>query len=102
MSPVSHLVIDRGLLCVQSLGGHRRSTHTHTHTSTNTHTHTRMHSQPAVLSGNGFIFLPNHQFFSSSQKLQEVAFPRKDQLKKLLHEECSKAHSEYLKRQLCV
>ncbi|KAG5262844.1 hypothetical protein AALO_G00279520 [Alosa alosa] len=33
------------------------------------------------------------------RKLQEVAFPRKDQLKKLLHEKYSKEHSEYLKRQ---
>ncbi|XP_031416758.1 AMSH-like protease isoform X2 [Clupea harengus] len=39
------------------------------------------------------------------RKLQEVAFPRKDQLKKLLHEKYSKEHSEYLKRQsqaVCV
>ncbi|KAL2078350.1 hypothetical protein ACEWY4_026035 [Coilia grayii] len=33
------------------------------------------------------------------RKLQEVAFPRKDQLKKLLHEKYSKEHNEYLKRQ---
>ncbi|XP_036428909.1 AMSH-like protease [Colossoma macropomum] len=33
------------------------------------------------------------------KKLQEVAFPRKDQLKKLLHEKYSKEYSEYLKRQ---
>ncbi|XP_030631325.1 AMSH-like protease [Chanos chanos] len=33
------------------------------------------------------------------KKLQEVAFPRKDQLKKLLHEKYSKEHSEYLKSQ---
>ncbi len=34
------------------------------------------------------------------QKLQEVAFPRKDQLKRLLHEKYSKEHSEYLKSQV--
>ncbi|XP_009304953.1 AMSH-like protease isoform X2 [Danio rerio] len=33
------------------------------------------------------------------KKLQEVAFPRKDQLKRLLHEKYSKEHSEYLKSQ---
>ncbi|KAF4085223.1 hypothetical protein AMELA_G00114650 [Ameiurus melas] len=33
------------------------------------------------------------------KKLQEVAFPRKDQLRKLLHEKYSKEYSEYLKRQ---
>ncbi|XP_026993473.1 AMSH-like protease isoform X1 [Tachysurus fulvidraco] len=33
------------------------------------------------------------------KKLQEVAFPRKDQLKKLLHEKYSKEYSEYMKRQ---
>ncbi|KAI4893565.1 hypothetical protein NFI96_021363 [Prochilodus magdalenae] len=33
------------------------------------------------------------------KKLQEVAFPRKDQLKKLLHEKYSKEHSDYLKKQ---
>lgn len=34
------------------------------------------------------------------QKLQEVAFPRKEQLKRLLHEKYSKEHSEYLKSQV--
>ncbi|KAG1943736.1 AMSH-like protease [Pimephales promelas] len=33
------------------------------------------------------------------KKLQEVAFPRKDQLKRLLHEKYNKEHSEYLKSQ---
>ncbi|XP_028826137.1 AMSH-like protease isoform X2 [Denticeps clupeoides] len=33
------------------------------------------------------------------KKLQEVAFPRKDQLKKLLHEKYSREHTEYLKSQ---
>ncbi|XP_051968659.1 AMSH-like protease [Xyrauchen texanus] len=33
------------------------------------------------------------------KKLQEVAFPRKDQLKRLLHEKYSKEHSDYLKSQ---
>lgn len=36
------------------------------------------------------------------QKLQEVAFPRKDQLKRLLHEKYNKEHSEYLKNQVHV
>ncbi|XP_034147936.1 AMSH-like protease isoform X1 [Esox lucius] len=33
------------------------------------------------------------------KKLQDVAFPRKDQLKKLLHEKYNKEHAEYLKSQ---
>ncbi|KPP71391.1 AMSH-like protease-like [Scleropages formosus] len=33
------------------------------------------------------------------KKLQDVAFPRKDQLKKLLHEKYNKEHMEYLKSQ---
>ncbi|XP_023848873.1 AMSH-like protease [Salvelinus sp. IW2-2015] len=33
------------------------------------------------------------------KKLQDVAFPRKDQLKKLLHEKYNKEHTEYLKSQ---
>ncbi|KAJ7987743.1 hypothetical protein DPEC_G00329660 [Dallia pectoralis] len=33
------------------------------------------------------------------KKLQDVAFPRKDQLRKLLHEKYNKEHAEYLKRQ---
>ncbi|KAG7492705.1 hypothetical protein MATL_G00017660 [Megalops atlanticus] len=33
------------------------------------------------------------------KKLQDVAFPRKDQLKKLLHEKYNKEHMEYLKNQ---
>uniref|UniRef100_A0A8C9TTD3 STAM binding protein like 1 n=1 Tax=Scleropages formosus TaxID=113540 RepID=A0A8C9TTD3_SCLFO len=34
------------------------------------------------------------------KKLQDVAFPRKDQLKKLLHEKYNKEHMEYLKSQV--
>ena len=34
------------------------------------------------------------------QKLQEVAFPRKDQLKKLLHEKYNREHAEYLRSQV--
>ncbi|XP_056153457.1 AMSH-like protease [Lampris incognitus] len=33
------------------------------------------------------------------KKLQEVAFPRKDELKKLLHEKYNREHTEYLKAQ---
>ncbi|KAL0984131.1 hypothetical protein UPYG_G00137500 [Umbra pygmaea] len=36
------------------------------------------------------------------KKLQDVAFPRKDQLKKLLHEKYNKEHAEYLKSQTQV
>ncbi|XP_066522728.1 AMSH-like protease [Hoplias malabaricus] len=52
--------------------------------------------------------LPSHRDYQQCRvpekqvimkKLQEVAFPRKDQLKKLLHEKYSKEYSEYLKRQ---
>lgn len=41
---------------------------------------------------------------SRSQKLQDVAFPRKDQLKKLLHEKYNREHTEYMKNQVrgCV
>lgn len=35
------------------------------------------------------------------QKLQEVAFPRKDELKKRLQEKYSREHSEYLRAQVC-
>lgn len=34
------------------------------------------------------------------QKLQEVAFPRKDELKKRLEEKYSREHSEYLRAQV--
>lgn len=36
----------------------------------------------------------------SVQKLQEVAFPRKDELKKRLEEKYSREHSEYLRAQV--
>uniref|UniRef100_A0A3Q3G2Y8 STAM binding protein-like 1 n=1 Tax=Labrus bergylta TaxID=56723 RepID=A0A3Q3G2Y8_9LABR len=36
------------------------------------------------------------------KKLQEVAFPRKDELKKRLQEKYSREHSEYLRAQVCV
>lgn len=35
-----------------------------------------------------------------SQKLQDVAFPRKDQLRKLLHEKFNKEHAAYLMSQV--
>uniref|UniRef100_A0A672LAN7 STAM binding protein like 1 n=1 Tax=Sinocyclocheilus grahami TaxID=75366 RepID=A0A672LAN7_SINGR len=55
--------------------------------------------------------LPNHRDYQQCnvpekqvimKKLQEVAFPRKDQLKRLLHEKYSKEHSEYLKSQFII
>ncbi|XP_041714473.1 AMSH-like protease isoform X2 [Coregonus clupeaformis] len=48
--------------------------------------------------------LPSHRDYQQcsvpeKQKLQDVAFPRKDQLKKLLHEKYNKEHTEYLNSQ---
>ncbi|CAL8302603.1 unnamed protein product [Lota lota] len=36
------------------------------------------------------------------KKLQDVAFPRKDELKKLLHEKYNKEHTEHLRAQVCL
>uniref|UniRef100_A0A3P9MY13 STAM binding protein like 1 n=1 Tax=Poecilia reticulata TaxID=8081 RepID=A0A3P9MY13_POERE len=56
--------------------------------------------------------LPNHRDYKQCsaipekqlimKKLQEVAFPQKEALKKRLHEKYSKEHSEYLRAQVCV